>query len=466
MDQPQNDENYQFITEKRKKKPVNKRRIFGRIFLTLVLAVLFGAVSSVVFVEITKRTLPQAQRTLVDLTEELPALAAREFSLPPSLSEATISAPAPQPLPAVVSEDAAGEPDASVSENEETAGPASSPIITNNITERVSLNIQDYRGLYSELYQTAQRAGLSLVTVTGTRSDTDWFENEYEASDQSSGLIVADNGRELLILADGSAFDNAEHLSVEFADGTRADGSAGHTDPNSGLMIIGVELEDISDETMSTIRKAAFGNSSLESLVGEPCIAIGSPLGTASVAYGFVTSNTRTVSKVDRNLHLVTTDIYGSTLASGVLVNYSGLILGVITTKDTPADTSNLITAYSISDIRGVIEKLSNSSSLSRLGIYGTNVTEAAQEQYRVPVGAYVTRIEMDSPAMDAGIQSGDVITRLGTEEIHSFEEYTAAIDAAHPGDETVVTVQRHFRDDFEEMTFDARFDTLKPAIP
>ncbi len=462
------EDGYQFITEKRKKKPLNVRRAVGRIFFTIFLAVLFGAVASVVFFEIDRRLMPKNQRTLIDLAEVLPSLSAPVREVLPVVSGAELPEAEPleplEPLSENLAESTVTvelpENRDNVSENDAGAVP-SSPIINNNITERVSLNIQDYRGLYGELYQSASRAGLSLVTVTGTRSDTDWFENEYEASDQSSGLIVADNGRELLILADGNSFDNAERLSVEFADGTRAEGQKGHSDPNTGLMIIGVHLTDISDETMSNIRKAVFGNSSLSSLVGEPCIAIGSPLGTASVAYGFVTSNSRSVSKIDRNVHLLTTDIYGSNLASGVIVNYSGLVLGVITTKDTPSDTSNLITAYAISDIRDVIEKLSNASSLSRLGIYGTNVTEEAQTKYNVPLGAFVTEIVMDSPAMEAGIQSGDVITKLGTEPIASFEDYTAAIDNAHPGDNVVVTVRRRFREEFEEMTFDANIDEL-----
>ncbi|MCR4907585.1 MAG: S1C family serine protease [Lachnospiraceae bacterium] len=462
---PAEGDGYQFITEKRKKKPVNKRRAIGRIFFTLFLAVLFGAVAFLVFWELNRRLMPQTRNTIIDLKEVLPALSAPVREVLPAVSSAELPETEPEEL---LSENTAETvPDKEISEN--TGGVSenivdsvsSSPIINNNITERVSLNIQDYRGLYGELYQSASRAGLSLVTVTGTRSDTDWFENEYEASDQSSGLIVADNGRELLILSDGNSIDRAERLSVEFADGTRAEGRAGKSDPNTGLMIIGVELSDISDETMTTIRKAVFGNSSVSTLVGEPCIAIGSPLGTASVAYGFVTSNSRSVSKIDRNLRLLTTDIYGSTLASGVIVNYSGLVLGVITTKDTPADTSNLISAYAISDIRDVIEKLSNSSSQSCLGIYGTDVTEEAQKKYNVPMGAFVTEIVLDSPAMEAGIQSGDVITKLGTESVSSFEDYTAAIDNTHPGDNIVVTVERRSRDEFEEMTFDARIDEL-----
>ena len=45
----------------------------------------------------------------------------------------------------------------------------------------------------------------SMVTVTGVVSDVDWFDNTYENQGQTAGLIVADNGKELLILVDAAA---------------------------------------------------------------------------------------------------------------------------------------------------------------------------------------------------------------------------------------------------------------------
>ena len=111
---------------------------------------------------------------------------------------------------------------------------------------------------------------------------------------------------------DSLVFDRNDRIKVEFSDGTKADGHMGMSDANTGLMIVGVNLDQIGEETREAIREAELGNTSASSMVGEPIIAIGSPIGANSLAYGFVTSSGQTLNMVDRNIHLVNTDIYGS----------------------------------------------------------------------------------------------------------------------------------------------------------
>ncbi|MBO5550831.1 MAG: PDZ domain-containing protein, partial [Lachnospiraceae bacterium] len=255
-------------------------------------------------------------------------------------------------------------------------------------------------------------------------------------------------------------FDEDARIRVEFSDGTKADGKRGMSDANTGLMIVGVEMDQIGEETQEEIREAALGNTSASGMVGEPIIAIGSPIGPNSIAYGFVTSTGQTLNMVDRNIHLVNTDIYGSRGASGVIVDYNGSVLGIITEKKSDYTTANLISAFAISDLRNSLEKISNGSSLVRLGIYGTDVPAEAMEE-GVPEGVYVAEIVMDGPAMEAGIQSGDVITRIGTQEIRSFEEYEKILQNSQPNDSAVVTAMRYARGEYQEMTFDVTFDAL-----
>ena len=76
-------------------------------------------------------------------------------------------------------------------------------------------------------------------------------------------------------------------------------------------------------------------------------------------------------------------------------------------------------------------------------------------EESGVPMGAYVTEIRMDSPAMRAGIQSGDVITKLGTEEITTFSDYQDAVLDLSPNPEVTVTLMRQGHPDYQEMTLE-----------
>ncbi|MBQ9504593.1 MAG: PDZ domain-containing protein [Lachnospiraceae bacterium] len=449
-------ENYQFITEKRKNKPINKQKILWRVVSTVILAVVFGAVSAGVFTLMVRSNGSADTRERVDFTpeEQTPE---DPVETDTSSDNATVSAES-----AAVEEVSQNEPEKEEAEDRRTVSAASTGtrIINNKIVQKVSIGISDYKKLYEDLYEAATRASRSIVTVTGISSDTDWFENTYENTDQASGLILADNGREFLIVVESKNFDEDARIRVEFSDGTKADGKRGMSDANTGLMIVGVEMDQIGEETQEEIREATLGNTSASGMVGEPIIAIGSPIGLNSIAYGFVTSTGQTLNMVDRNIHLVNTDIYGSRGASGVIVDYNGSVLGIITEKKSDYTTANLISAFAISDLRNSLEKISNGSSLVRLGIYGTDVPAEAMEE-GVPEGVYVAEIVMDGPAMEAGIQSGDVITRIGTQEIRSFEEYEKILQNSQPNDSAVVTAMRYARGEYQEMTFDVTFDAL-----
>ena len=164
----------------------------------------------------------------------------------------------------------------------------------------------------------------------------------------------------------------------------------------------------------------------------------------------------------DANYNLITTDIYGSSKASGILINLHGQVIGILNNSYNSSDTKNLVSAVGITDLKKVIEKLSNGQELSYLGIYGTDVTTEAEEQLGVPKGAYVTSITMDSPAMDYGIQSGDVITGFGENAIVSYSDLTKAVLDTPPGTTVTLTVQRQSAGEYQPMELDVELRKLK----
>ena len=109
--------------------------------------------------------------------------------------------------------------------------------------------------------------------------------------------------------------------------------------------------------------------------------------------------------------------------------------------------------------MKELIEKLSNGKQPARLGVRGTDVTKEINKENGIPIGAYVKSIDMDSPAMNAGIQGGDVITKIGTQSIETFEDLTNALMKLQPEDETVVTVKRYAHKEYIEMTFEVTLD-------
>ena len=116
---------------------------------------------------------------------------------------------------------------------------------------------------------------------------------------------------------------------------------------------------------------------------------------------------------------------------------------------------SNTVAAVAISPIKATIEKLSNNESLGYLGIHGDNVTPQIAEETGLPVGAYVTGVETDSPAASAGVQIADVITALDGDSVGSMEAYHRLLMTKTPGDPVVLTVQRLGTEGYVPLDFE-----------
>lgn len=450
MDENNKEENkeFTFITEKIKEKPVNKKKMAKSVLTIILLGLIFGVVSAISYtvgVHHMKDVIYPVTPEKINFDDIV--------SSDEAVSEDEVISVE------VVSDDSLESGDV----DEEEQEPMQQVIHNvNNYVEKVGLDINDYEKLYDSLYQIAKNASASIVQVKGVASDTDWFSNTYKSSKVSSGLIIANNKKELLILINRDVVSDAEEIHVIFPDGAKAIATEKKYDPNTNLAILAVELVDLKSDTVGSISMAKLSTFGAEP-VGKNVIAVGSPLGVEnSIAYGVITSSAGIKQLRDSDVHILTTDIYGSKNGSGVLVDLEGNVVGIISQSDANSDTPNIVKAYSIPDIKNSIERMSNGQDRAYLGIYGTDVTEEIAEEQGIPNGAYVTEIAMDSPAMDCGIQSGDVITMIGTTDVGDFKDFKIAMNKSQPGDETVITVKRYARGEYIEMTFDVVLGTLK----
>ena len=114
----------------------------------------------------------------------------------------------------------------------------------------------------------------------------------------------------------------------------------------------------------------------------------------------------------------------------------------------------NLVSAYAISDIKEEIELLANGQGVPYIGVHGVVVTEKLAGEQGIPKGIYVREVEADSPAMQAGIQNGDVIVKIGEKNILSMKEYENQLEALHQGDTVTVTVQRKSVNEYKELEY------------
>ena len=164
----------------------------------------------------------------------------------------------------------------------------------------------------------------------------------------------------------------------------------------------------------------------------------------------------------DRNYKLLMTNIVGSQNAGGVLFNLQGEVIGIITANRTGTDMKNLINAYGITELKKVIEKMSNASPMAYLGIMGLDVTKEANEKEGVPYGAFVKEVAMDSPAMLSGIQRGDIITEFSGINIGSFGDYSSVLMQLEPGKTVEVIVMRRVQNEYKEMEFNIELQEAK----
>ena len=320
------------------------------------------------------------------------------------------------------------------------------------VTERKEMTLDDYQVLQNQLYQIGNRVNKSIVTVTGVKEGVDIFDSPYEAPGQASGLIIGNSRRELLILTEYEVIRDVKEIRVTFINNDTLDAELKKYDGNTGIAVLGVPVENIAAETMDEIETAVLGNS-LNLRQGKMVVALGSPLGTNySILTGNITSVTNTITTEDRNYTVFTTNIVSNTKGNGVLINTDGEVIGLFLKSSNIQKEQNTLTAVSISELKDIIEFLSNGLNIPYLGIKGSTVTDAISKEYDIPKGVYIKEAVADSPAMTAGLQTGDVIAAVNKKEILTMKDYQKALMKLKKGDEARITVNRQNADGYKKF--------------
>lgn len=436
-----------FMIEKIKVKPVNKKKLMRRMIITIAMAVIFGLVACVTFLllePVISNWLYPPEKPEVQ-TVSFPE--DQEEMSPEDMLAENLPTESPEPTPTPTPEPEDGEETPVVLGEEQVQ----------EILSQVTLDLENYKELYAALSQYVSELSRYMVTVTAVTSNIDWFNSVQESRNQCSGVIINENGIELLILTDYSAIKSAERIMLTFYDDSQVEAWVKQYDSATNLAVLAVALEDLSDTIKGeeTLPIVSFGYSNARNLAGTPVVAIGSPMGVSnSMGYGIVTSSSTVLSMTDRNYKLILTDISGSQNASGVLFDLQGRMIGIITNNKTKSDMKNLVNAYGITELQKTMEKMSNASAVAYMGILGVDVPKEANQILNVPYGAYVEEFELDSPAMHAGIQRGDVIVGMNDKAISDFNEYSNALMELEPGQIVEVTIMRQAQEEYKEMKF------------
>lgn len=398
----QETEEYSFLQEKIKEEEMNPRKILTKICKWGGLGILFGIAACVGFFALR----PWAEET---------------FQQNPSKVE--------------------------LQQNEEDE-PAIEP--EEVVVEKEVLTIEDYRKLNALLNQVAAEAKKSMVEIRPT-----------SAAESISGVIIADNGRELLILAHDAGLVHDGNLQAEFVNGKTAAATLKESDGNIGVAIFSVSKVEINDEIWNAIEVAELGNSSALGQ-GRSLIALGQPFGYADgLGYGAVSTTKESTVCADGVYGIIITDMPGAKKGNGILFDAYGKVQGIIA-PELAADGTNVMTAYGISDITGEVELMVNGKQVPYVGIIGVTVTEEMAETQGIPAGLYVTEVEADSPAMQAGIQSGDIIISAAGSEIKSLKGYRVQLNKQEVGQRIKFKGQRQGVESYVDIDFNVTVGVKK----
>lgn len=422
---------FEFMKERIKDRPLNKRKLLRKTAITAAMALIFGLIACVTFLVLK----PVVEGWLY---------------------------PREEIEPIVIDQDTEEMLPEDMLVHEETVLDQTEEVI-NTLKSEIKLDTTSYQELYDSLNSLTQEIEASMVTVTSVSQEIDWLNDPYETKGQTTGFLLADNNRELTILVMAEDLSAEEELRVTFVNGEQTQAFLKGTDEETGLAILAVDKGELASATLEKITFISLGRTLGISLMGSPVIAVGQPLGNkSSVVFGMITSEGTTLSLTDANYELLTTDIYGSTEATGLLVDMNGQVIGIINQEFNDKTFSNLISAIGITELKAVLQRMANGLENSYLGIKGTDVPEEITKSLQVPQGAYVTGIIMDSPAMAAGIQSGDVIVRLKKKEIRSFKDYTEAIHQTQPGEIVEMVVMRQGQQTYRRVELEVTMGKLE----
>jgi putative serine protease PepD len=279
------------------------------------------------------------------------------------------------------------------------------------------------------------RQGVVDITAKSQSSPAAAFGGPESSSGgttaEGSGFVLDKDGD---IVTNQHVVDGASSLEIKFADGTSAPAKLVGSDASSDLAVVHVSGVD-----SSKLQPLTIGDSS-KAQVGEEVVAIGSPYGLAgSLTAGVVSALGRSITSPNHYTisGAIQTDApinHGN--SGGPLLDSSGAVIGVNAQIESDSgENTGVGFAIPSNTVRSVAEQLVSGGHVSH-PFLGLEVSDGE-------AGAVVGAVTSGSPADDAGLKAGDVVTAIDGKAVRSSAELVGAVQSHHAGDKVTLTVHR-----------------------
>ncbi|TAH71540.1 MAG: serine protease [Anaerolineaceae bacterium] len=439
----------QILPKKRKK----FRKWFIPFLMTIVMAIIFGLVAALTFCIAEPRLynllhkdeqnpfiIPTPTPAELDKDDEDSQEDDLEDIQEDNSEDNPEDNPKDYPLPTIVPDDVT--PNGQVVENsngqtDDSAQP--NPVII----PPLDADIEDYLSIYNDIKKLSEETGKSILTVSSIIDGKDWFGNPIEKRIYTTGIVVAKSNTNMKLLVSLDRVMDASSIKVEINETTFVDVILHDYESELNLAVLSINIANIPPKLLENLLVASIGES-YSVAVGNPVIAMGSPNGyPESIDMGIVTSKDSVISITDYELDLFNTNIVFNKDSDGILINYKGEVIGIITRTLKKDLNKELSTVLGISKVKSYIDRMVDQKPRIYCGVIAEKLPQTDLTGYVATRGVYVYEVKKDSPAFKAGLMSGDIILNVGNRIISNMNNFYSSISDYEPGAQVIFKIKR-----------------------
>ena len=295
----------------------------------------------------------------------------------------------------------------------------------------------------------------SCVGITVDIVSTNVFGQTVTGAAAGSGFVITEGG---YILTNYHVIDGANSIKVTFDNGKEYTATYVGGEEKNDIAVIKVDATGLTP--------VVIGKSS-DMLVGEQVTTIGNPLGelTFSESTGIISALDRSITMSDgRQMNMIQTDCaINSGNSGGPLFNSHGEVIGIVSAKyssgsnSSSASVEGLGFAIPMDDVANMVSDLVKNGYVTGKPIMGISVADVDESvtSYGVPQGAIIRVVTPDLCGAKAGLQAGDIVTKIDNTDVTSASDLTSAIGNYKPGDKVTLTIFRSGETKTVEVTLE-----------
>ncbi|MGO2989667.1 MAG: S1C family serine protease [Lactococcus cremoris] len=303
-----------------------------------------------------------------------------------------------------------------------------------------------------------QNSQSDFSSIFGGNSGSSSANDGLQLSSEGSGVIYKKSGGDAYVVTNYHVIAGNSSLDVLLSGGQKVKATVVGYDEYTDLAVLKISSDHVKDV-------ATFADSS-KLTIGEPAIAVGSPLGSQfanTATEGILSATSRQVTLTQENgqttsINAIQTDAaINPGNSGGALINIEGQVIGITqskitTTEDGSTSVEGLGFAIPSNDVVNIINKLETDGKISRpaLGIRMVDLSQLStndSSQLKLPSsvtgGVVVYSVQAGLPAATAGLKAGDVITKVGDTAVTSSTDLQSALYSNNINDTVKVTYYR-----------------------